>query len=126
MQTVTELRAAIRALELELKSATELANAEAKTAAEAFRFDYDWELNWPHPAQFRVSRTATAETIERLEAFKLQFPAYSYPPRPFDGGMTYSVLIGNDGNFYVEGSGGSVILNPSGKSRDKYSSSFDP
>lgn len=92
--------------------------ATGNAAAKAFVMEYDWEVTFPHPAQFKVARKLSADCNARLAAFKAAYP-YTSQPRPFVGSMTYSVLKGTDGCDYVQSGGGSVIV-------DLTSNSFGP
>lgn len=103
MRDLLTIRAEINALEAEYAEAKKTADAEYNEAAKAFVMEYDWSITWPHQSQFRVERKATADCLNKLEAFKTK---YGRAPQPFEGGMTYSVLIGG----FVESGGGSVIL----------------
>lgn len=93
-------------------------DAARNDAMRAFVMEYDYSVSWPHPAQFSVERSVTPECRARITAFAAQ---WGTEPKPFEGGMTYSVLVDADGNHYAEGGGGSVIVD-FGSAR----SSFDP
>ena len=86
----------------------EYREAKAKEAAAAYKdfvMEYEYSVTWPHVSQFRVERFLTPECKSRLAEFSLKYSP-SYAPRPFEGGMTYSVLEGG----YILGGGGSVII----------------
>ena len=119
MKTLAELNAEISALEGEREALTRAERAEEGIAWQSLTIEYNWSVTWPHPAQFRVERTATPETAERIAAHKAKFPTTSGHRKAFEGGMQYSVLEGG----YVIGGGGSVILRFPGET---IFSSFDP
>lgn len=108
--------ARLNALRADAVRARDVARNEAWSA---FVMDYDYHVEWVHPAQFRVTRTVTPECAARLAAFKDE---WGTAREPFVGGMTYSVLVDADGNNYVEGGGGSVIIDLGNDCH----SSFDP
>ena len=116
----------IKAIDLEIirlqeqrAEAEKLAKAEGAEVYKNFVKEYDYSVTWPHPAQFRVERKATKETLDKISEFRQKYPLNS-PPMIFEGSMTYSVLEGG----YVIGGGGSVIVEFD--SSERYRSSFDP
>lgn len=78
---------------------------EAILAAKSFKWEYDYSVEWTHPAQVRIERKLSADCELALENFRNQFP--SHYMKPFVGGMTYSVLEGG----YMLGGGGAIIVN---------------
>lgn len=81
--------------------------AATMEASKAFMWEYDWQVTFPHPAQIRIERKLSVDCLARLAALEAE---HDITLKPFVGGMTYSILIGDNGNLYAEGHGGSVIV----------------
>lgn len=116
---IQALDQAILELQQQRAEAEKAAKEEGNEVYRNFKPNYDYTVTWRHPAQFRIERKATRETLDRINEFKEKYPLNN-PPMVFEGGMTYSVLEGG----YVLGGGGSVVVDfekPEG-----YYSSFDP
>lgn len=94
LATITQQLDAINAAE----------QAAAIAARKAFVMEYEYSVAWPHPAQFRIERQVTADCAERLAAFAVDHGIDA--PKPFVGGMTYSLLEGG----YALGGGGSIVV----------------
>lgn len=112
-----EIERAIAELTEQLKELEALEASAAKAALNAIVMQYDYTVQWLHPALFRIERTVTKETAQAIAQFKEQFPN-APDPKPFVGGMKYSLLEGG----YVHGHSGAVVVQWGGE----HLSSFDP
>lgn len=96
--------AELQAAKLELVKAKQEAIVEA---SKAFMWEYDWQVTFPHPAKIRIERKLTDDCLARLAAFEAE---HETAFKPFVGDMTYSILIGDNGNLYAERGGGCIIV----------------
>lgn len=104
--TEAELEAQLALITEQLKELEEAKRQKTREAANAFVLEYDYKVTWPHPAQFRIGREITDACAARLEEFIAVY-GEAAAPKPFVGGMTYSLLEGG----YILSGGGSVVVN---------------